>query len=243
MSTRMLLGFRNGSIEAVESRRPFPPSLLPKGGCAQIKIRGWSPPLNAERLMTPTAVLIAVGGFCRTHHSGGFFFCLESFVPSSPAFPEPFSAISAAHRNGRRWEKSSLPDHDALGRRVAHGYLYRTRSRFRVDRPISRRPSGGRSHNFRTYGSQFDLCRSSCDDRLGCQFIAVRRGRAVAMNVLPAKYSATETDLASFSTGFDRLSRWFRRHCAWGSGAALRLIDAARPRRGDRALRLYGDQQ
>jgi hypothetical protein len=37
-----------------------------------------SPPSTAERLMTPTAVLIAVGAEYRTHLVGGFLFACRS---------------------------------------------------------------------------------------------------------------------------------------------------------------------
>jgi hypothetical protein len=65
-----------------------------------------------------------------------------------------------------------------------------------------RRPSGSRPHNFRTHGSQFDLCRSYCDDRLGVGLLLCDAAVRSQVNVLPGKYSATEGDLASFSTGW-----------------------------------------
>ena len=62
------------------------------------------------------------------------------------------------------------------------------------------------------------------------------------MNVLPATRPPKPTSRVFLPDGRPSFSLISSVLC-WGSGAALRLIDAARPRRGDRALRLYGDQQ
>jgi hypothetical protein len=75
-------------------------------------------PQTAERLMTPTAVSIAVGGFRQTHHSGGFFYCLESFVQNFPAPPEPFTAISATDCKPSAAGRNPSPTRMLLGKEI-----------------------------------------------------------------------------------------------------------------------------
>jgi hypothetical protein len=75
-------------------------------------------PRTAERLMTPAAVLIAVGGLTNPPHRWVLFVWRSSSRRSSLLDPR-FFVISAADCNGRPREKNSLPDQDALGKENA----------------------------------------------------------------------------------------------------------------------------
>jgi hypothetical protein len=75
-------------------------------------------PRTAERLMTPAAVLIAVGGF-NEPTTRWVFVCLEVLVEALQPLASRFRAIAAADCNGRRREKISLLDQDALGKEDA----------------------------------------------------------------------------------------------------------------------------
>ena len=159
-------------------------------------------PLTAERLMNSYCGFDRGGRVLSNPPLWWVFYLSGKPRSELSSLSRAVSATSAAHRNGRRWEKSSLPDQDALGRRVAHGYRYQTR----IGSELIVRSVGGLAVVVLT---TFGLLEASSTFVVATATIVwgvglLLCGAAVLsqMNVLPAKYSATETDLASFSTGW-----------------------------------------
>jgi hypothetical protein len=81
--------------------------LASKRNCAKLKSWGWSPPKTAERLMTPTAVLIAVGGLFNPPLWRVFLFAWRLVL--TPAHPERSPRPPQADGKDRSREKSSFP--------------------------------------------------------------------------------------------------------------------------------------